>query len=478
MKHNLLLALSLAMPLCMVAQTQDDPGVMTINGQQVPRSEFEYSYNKNNSEGVIDKKSVDEYVDLFINYKLKVAAAVDAQLDTLSSFKSEFAQYRDQQVRPTLVTDADVENKAHDIYEQTKKSIGPRGLVKPAHILLLVKASATAEERDKAKVRIDSINNALKGGADFAEMAKQFSQDPGTKVKGGELPWIGPGQTLKEFEDNAYALNVGEMSQPFLTAAGYHIIKMLDKKQLEPYDTLRSSIMRFIESRNLRDGIAKAKVDSIVKQSNGALTQEQFMAAKTDSLVKADPEMRYLIQEYHDGLLLYEISNRTVWDKASKDEAGLKAYFKKNKAKYAWDKPRFKGMAYHVKDQADVKAVQNCVKKLAFDDWNEALRKTFNNDSILRIRVEKGIFKTGDNALIDRDIFKTGREVKETKGFPIDATYGKLLKKGPEDYTDVKGLVTADYQDELEKQWVADLRKKYNVTVNSDVLKTVNNHTK
>ena len=83
----------------------DDPTIMTINGQPVSRSEFEYSYNKNNSEGVIDKKSVDEYVDLFVNYKLKVLAAKEARIDTLSSFKKEFLQYRDQQIRPTMIKD-------------------------------------------------------------------------------------------------------------------------------------------------------------------------------------------------------------------------------------------------------------------------------------------------------------------------------------------------------------------------------------
>ena len=82
-----------------MAQTAD-PIIMTINGQPVSRSEFEYSYNKNNSEGVIDKKTVDEYVDLFVNYKLKVAAALDAKLDTLRSFQEEFAMYRDQQIKP------------------------------------------------------------------------------------------------------------------------------------------------------------------------------------------------------------------------------------------------------------------------------------------------------------------------------------------------------------------------------------------
>ena len=133
-------------------------------------------------------------------------------------------------------------------------------------------------------------------------------------------------------------------------------------------------------------------------------------------------------------------------------------------------------MAYHVKDEADVKAVAKCVKKLKFDDWNEALRTTFNGDSVIRIRGEKGLFKKGDNALIDRECFHVAdAKVDSVKGYPIDATHGKMLKK-PEDYTDVRGLVTADLQDELERLWVADLRKKYTFTVDQDVLKTVNHH--
>lgn len=458
------------------ATAQNDPTVMTINGQPVSRSEFEYSYNKNNAEGVIDKKTVDEYVDLFINYKLKVAAALDAGLDTLQSFKTEFAQYRDQQVRPTFVDDADVEAEARRIYNNTKLAIGPRGLVRPAHIFLYVGQKATEAERQKVKERIDSIYSALKGGADFADMAKRLSQDPGSAANGGLLPWIGPSQTMKEFEDRAYALEDGEMSEPFLSPAGYHIILMKGHKQLEPYDSLRSNIMKFIEQRNVRERLAMARIDTIVAHSGGTLTREEVLEQRADSLMAVDPDMKNLIREYHDGLLLYEISNRTVWSKAAQDTAGLESFFKKNRKKYAWSQPRYKGMAYHVKDPADVKAVRDCVKKLPFGEWAEALRTTFNNDSVLRIRVEKGVFKEGDNALIDREVFKKDVKVAPTKDFPIDAVYGKILKKGPEEYTDVRGLVTADYQDSLEKEWVAELRKKYKVEVNNDVLKTVNNH--
>ena len=103
---------SYAVPLSSYAATSSQPTadtvIMTVAGKPVTLSEFEYSYNKNNSEGVIDKKTVEEYVDLFVNYKLKVAAALDAKYDTLTSFKQEFAQYRDQQVLPMLTTDDDM----------------------------------------------------------------------------------------------------------------------------------------------------------------------------------------------------------------------------------------------------------------------------------------------------------------------------------------------------------------------------------
>ena len=211
-------------------------------------------------------------------------------------------------------------------------------------------------------------------------------------------------------------------------------------------------------------------------KADSTLTKEQIMEQRADSLAAVDMDMRYLIKEYHDGLLLYEISNRTVWEKAAKDEQGLANYFKKNKSKYKWEEPRYKGMTYHVKNQEDVKAVKDCVKKLKFEEWNEALRKTFNNDSIIRIRVEKGLFKKGDSKLVDREVFKVAdAKVDSIKGYPIDAVYGKLIKK-PEEYQDVRGQVTADLQDELERKWVADLRRKYTFVVNEEVLKTVNNH--
>lgn len=142
---------------------QTDPVIMKIAGRPVSRSEFEYSYNKNNSASVIDKKSIVDYVDLFINYKLKVKAAEDAHLDTLTSFQKEFESYRDQQVRPSFITEAEVEAEAHKIYESERQRIDNNGgMIRPSHILLLLKQNAPAKAAEIVKNRIDSIYNALK----------------------------------------------------------------------------------------------------------------------------------------------------------------------------------------------------------------------------------------------------------------------------------------------------------------------------
>ena len=452
-----------------------DPTIMTINGVPVSRSEFEYSYNKNNGEGVIDKLSVDEYVTLFVNYKLKVAAALDAKLDTLSSFRQEYAMYRDQQVKPTMVTDAEVLTEARQMYDRTKAMIGSRGLIRPAHILLKLSTKATAQQQDKIKQRIDSVYSALQAGADFAEMAKKISDDGGSSARGGELPWIAPSQTLKEFEDVAYSLAPGEMSKPFLSPIGYHIVLMKERKQLEPFDSLKQNIVASLERRGIRNDIADMKLRRKVNESAGKLTAEQVMQQQSDSLAATDNELKYLFQEYHDGLLLYEISSREVWDKASQDEAALKAWFDTHKKNYAWKEPRYKGIAYHVKTKADVKAVKKCVKSLPFDQWTEALRTTFNPDSVIRIRVEKGIFKPGDNATIDKMVFKQNVSSTSDANYPIDAVFGKKVKR-PDDYTDVRQQVVEDLQDYLEKEWVEDLRRRYQVEVNKEVLKTVNKH--
>lgn len=472
------LLLSALWLVAFAVHAQSDPVVMTVNGVPVTRSEFEYSYNKNNGEGVIDKKTVEEYAELFVNYKLKVAAALDEHLDTLSSFKDEFAMYRDQQVRPTIVTDAEILDEARKAYNRAKESIGAKGLIRPAHIFFRLSTIATQHEQELVRQRADSVYRALQAGADFAALAAKVSQDPRSAAREGDLGWMQPGQTFVEFEEAAYALQPGQFSRPVLTPEGYHIILVKERKQLEPFEELKDMIVRSFEQQGLRDAIADMKVQQRIEQSGGTLTGQQVMQARADSLAAVDSEMKYLIQEYHDGLLLYEISNREVWERAEKDETGLRAWFDAHKKDYAWQEPHYKGIAYHVKTKADVKAVKRSIKKVPFEQWAEVLRTTFNADSVIRIRVEKGIFKAGDNGTIDRLVFKLKQTTfdAENADYPIEAVYGKKQKKYPDDYTDVRGQVVADYQQMLELEWVKSLRQRYPVQINQEILKTVNRH--
>ena len=472
------LLLSALWLVALAVHAQSDPVVMTVNGVPVTRSEFEYSYNKNNGEGVIDKKTVEEYAELFVNYKLKVAAALDEHLDTLSSFKDEFAMYRDQQVRPTIVTDAEILDEARKAYNRAKESIGAKGLIRPAHIFFRLSTKATQHEQELVRQRADSVYRALQAGADFAALAAKVSQDPRSAAREGNLGWMQPGQTFVEFEEAAYALQPGQFSRPVLTPEGYHIILVKERKQLEPFEELKDMIVRSFEQQGLRDAIADMKVQQRIEQSGGTLTGQQVMQARADSLAAVDSEMKYLIQEYHDGLLLYEISNRGVWERAEKDETGLRAWFDAHKKDYAWQEPHYKGIAYHVKTKADVKAVKRSIKKVPFEQWAEVLRTTFNADSVIRIRVEKGIFKAGDNGTIDRLVFKLKQTTfdAENADYPIEAVYGKKQKKYPDDYTDVRGQVVADYQQMLELEWVKSLRQRYPVQINQEILKTVNRH--
>ena len=460
--------------LALTAAAQDDPIVMRINGVPVTRSEFEYNYNKNNSEGVIDKKSVEEYADLFVNYKLKVQAALDDHLDTLSSYQKEFRQYRDQQIRPLLVPEGAKEKEVRDYYDGMVARLEGKQLIQPAHILIHLQQDATEEQKAAAKVRIDSVYQALKDGADFAELAKKVSQDPGSAMRGGMLPWIGPNQVVKEFEDVAYSLNEGDISEPFLMPFGYDIVKLMGRKDLESYEELHDRIMQYLEGQGVENRIAQQVLDSLANQNQKTI--EQILDEKTEEFCAKDDELKYLVQEYHDGLLLFEECNTKVWDPASKDTLALANYFKKHKKQYAWSEPHFRGMAYYCKNAADVDAVKKLVKKLPQDKWMNTIRETFNKDSVM-VRVERRIFKKGDNPNVDRLALKDkSAELKPVKNYPNVGVFGKVLKKGAEEWTDVSNQVVNDYQRLKEDEFVAELRKRYTVEINKEVLATVNNH--
>lgn len=455
---------------------QNDPVVMRINGKDVPRSEFEYNYNKNNSESVLDKKSLQDYVPLFVNYKLKVEAALDHKLDTLTSFQQEFRHYRDQYVRPFLVPQEAREEQYRAYYDTMEKSLEGKPLMKPAHIFLRLPQTADDQLKSILQARADSIYVALQNGADFAEMAKNLSDDSQSAIRGGSLSWIGPNQTLKEFEDVVYSLSVGEISKPFLSTVGFHIVKLEDKKNLEPYDELKPLIARFMERQGLDEKLSGDVLDSLSVASNNKPV-EQILDEETERLCSENGELKYLVKEYHDGLLLFEECSRYVWEPAKKDTVAIEKFFAKNKKQYAWKEPHFRGLVYYCRQKADVKAVRKALKKVDEDLWQIAVRDQFNKDSVM-VRTEKQhMYVKGNNPNVDRFIFKQKDvEPQIHELFPYIGTLGKVLKKGPEKWTDVKEQLVNDYTHVCEEAYVKELRQRYDVQVFDDVLQTVNNH--
>lgn len=209
------------------AQTDtNDPTLMTVAGQPVSRSEFESIYKKNNKDAPVTKEALDEYLELFINYKLKVRAAEDLGMDTVTKFKSELAGYRSQLARPYLIDRGLNDQLMQEAYDRKKEEI------RASHILVQVAPDASPEDTLAAWKRIEALRARVVGGEDFATVAKEKggSDDPSAKTNGGDLGYFSVLQMVYPFENAAYKTPVGQVSQPVRTKFGYHIIKVTDRR--------------------------------------------------------------------------------------------------------------------------------------------------------------------------------------------------------------------------------------------------------
>lgn len=639
MKKTLLALLCIVYCALSTTLKAQEEVLMTINGEPVTKEEFEYIYNKNNNENTIDKKTLDEYVELFINFKLKVAEAKAQGLDTTKAFQRELNGYRKQLAKPYL-TDTELEeslyqeayshfsqdcevshilirnenedtlqaynktleiiarlkagedfNKVADqtsddqsvsrnhgylgwftalqlvwpfekaMYELPLNQISSPiksnygyhiikvhnrrpawGQVNARHIMKMCNERMTPEMQEKKYQEILNIKQRLDNGESFASLATELSDDKASAQKGGELGWFGIGRMVKEFEKTAFALNAGETSDIIKTQFGYHIINVTDKKQVEPFEKKKSEIQRMMQYDERSTAAKTSFVNKLKKEYNFVINETEIDKAKeliaqyaeNDSILKikgaemtntlisfADQtiptseliayytttkilnndintkidqlietkltqyentqlEKKYkefanLMKEYHDGILLFEISNREVWERAIKDTEGLKKYFKQNKNKYTWDQPRYKGFIINCKDETIAKRLQKEIKKMNPDSVQNYIRTKINNDSTTLATVERGLWKQGENAYIDKTQFKQQNIQPQTnQELPITITIGKLLKK-PEIYTDIRGTITADYQNTLEKAWIQKLREKYTVTINQEQLNSIKN---
>lgn len=222
MKKRLILALGILFSLNTIAQT--DNVVMEIDGKKVTKSEFLQIYLKNNNNPKYDKQSLDEYMELFKKFKLKVAEAEALGYDTIPKLKKELAGYRKQLSQPYLIDSSKNSALVAQAYERMKNE------VHAAHILVKVAENASPEDTLAAYNRILAIKKRIENGEDFATVAKgkNGSDDPSAVRNGGDLGYFTAFQMVYQFEEAAYKTPVGKISNPVRTKFGYHILKVMD----------------------------------------------------------------------------------------------------------------------------------------------------------------------------------------------------------------------------------------------------------
>lgn len=224
MKKRLLVALSFLLTLQLSAQ--QDPTVLEIDGQKVTKSEFLQIYLKNNNNPKYDQQSLDDYMELFKKFKLKVAEAEALGYDTIPKLKKELAGYRKQLSQPYLVDSAENKALVQQAYERMKVEI------RASHILIKVDENASPEDTLKAYNRIMALRKRIENGEDFNTVAKSKtgSEDKSVEKNNGDLGYFTAFQMVYPFEEAAYTTPVGKISMPVRTRFGYHLIKVTDKR--------------------------------------------------------------------------------------------------------------------------------------------------------------------------------------------------------------------------------------------------------
>lgn len=255
MKKSLIAVALIAATLATATARKGDPVLMTVNGKDVPVSEFEYLFNKNNQQQA-EPQSLDQYVDLFVNYKLKVADAEANGIDTTASFIKEYTGYCDDLAQPYLTDSAVVDVLRHEAYDRMQRN------VRVSHIMLPL--GRTPDERIANRERLDSIRTAILNGADFGEMAVKYSSDRSAVKNHGDMGFIMSGGFPYPFELASYNTPIGQISEVVEDAPyGWHIIKVTDERPDRGRVLVRHILKLTRDLSPEEQAAKKAAIDSI-----------------------------------------------------------------------------------------------------------------------------------------------------------------------------------------------------------------------
>lgn len=423
-----------------------------------------------------------------------------------------------------------------------------RGEVSVAHIMILKPANLEIKTEDKSKQTIEDIYKKIQQGESFESLAQQFSEDKSSASKGGVLQRFGSGQlSSEEFESVAFSLqNKDEISQPFQTQFGWHIVKLIDKHPLKSLAEMKADLEDRVRkdersllitnslSKNLRvkytfskdqktlsavkklvnddfynqtweipsnvndnpseilvinkskkvstlqflnfiysQQKAKLKIKPVAKLVDELFEKfidEQLTAYYNENLENEFPEFKHVMDEYRDGLLLFDLMDKEIWTRAKTDTTGIFTYFKNNQINYQWKK-RFEVDIFSSTDKSVIEKTQQFLKK---DKTIDFIKEKLNKDGKVNVMVKSGLFEEDyDILLYYPNASKGVTSIVSKDNYYFVVNVKEVKEAGNKDFTDCKGKVISDYQQFLESNWVNELRKEFEVKVNQDVFNKV-----
>lgn len=504
-----------------------------IDGKPQLVSDFEKNYLKN-IDIVADssQKKIKNYLDLYINYKLKVQAAYNLKLDTLNTFKGELSRYKQQLMAPYLKDSTAIENLAKEAYYRSKYEVNA------SHILIRLEEGTLPKDTLAAYNLISKARKEIIDGQKFKDVAVKYSQDPSAKKNFGNLGYFKVFQMVYPFENPAYTTPVGKISPIFKTRYGYHILKINDKRLSQGEVEVAHIMLKNKDAKSI--AVNKLKIDSIYAMLKEGqkfaelakkYSQDSGSAQNGGKLAKFG--VGKIIKEFSDEA--FALKNRGDYSKPFKTSYGwhIVALLKKYPID-SYEKMR-PDLLKKVKrgeraDQIEKSIIDKLKKNYTILEYKSALADFQNPDWFKKkdslnlpiLKVQDSIFTQKDlvvylsfkknekyvsNQVFDKfkdrkiiDYYKahledTNKEyatsVNEFKEglLLFDVMQNKVWQKAkadstglkafymlnrtkyPKDFKNNKGVVMNDYQTYLEKTWIADLRKKHPVEINKRALK-------
>jgi peptidyl-prolyl cis-trans isomerase SurA len=351
----------------------------------------------------------------------------------------------------------------------TRKTSGKRTVY---HLLVAVPENASPAEDASRKQLADSLHQLIIEGAPFDSLAFRFSDDKSSAAGGGAIENIGVGQYDPAFEAQVFNLSVNKVPSPvFRTAFGYHILQLIE---LIPVPETFADNEYALREQLMQDDRQQLAANRLLERSIGKFgltpATKDKEAYIRKNLEKFNPAFAEQIREFRDGNLLFEIMDKNVWGKATKDQSGLRNHFNLNRSKYAWQ------------SSLTITTI-TCINKEAAELVRTAYRSERSADHIRKMYSEFAMVDTGRYERKDIQLLK---DIKPYEGYVSDLHRNEsdgsfsfvVVDKihndpSPKTFDASAGEVINDYQEYLENRWIATLKKKYPIWINAAVWKQI-----